>query len=146
MAFSFNCSPRATLVRTVGTIKRAGPVYSLGGRASSGNGAPRASANCFPGPEIAGGQNVVEGNLPYSILSKEALLRLNPDIIILLAPELETAKAEAEKWNALGAINAVRHHRVHILTGDYTCIPGPRFIQILDDFARIIRQNDLEAE
>lgn len=88
--------------------------------------------------EIAGGNNVLEGKLPYSILSKEALLRLNPDIIIVLAPELETPEKEVEQWQKLEAIEAVKNNRIHVLTGDYTCIPGPRFIQTLEDFSRII--------
>jgi iron complex transport system substrate-binding protein len=92
--------------------------------------------------EIAGGTNIVEGDLPYSLLSREAILRLNPDIVIVLAPELENAEAEEEKWQTFAAINAVENNRVHILTDGYTCIPGPRFIQTLDDFAEIIKQND----
>jgi len=96
--------------------------------------------------EIAGGKNVVESNLPFATLSHEALLRLNPDIIIVLAPELNNAEDTSNPWEKLTAISAIKNNRVHILTDDYTCIPGPRFIQTLDDFAEIIRQNDLEAE
>ena len=88
--------------------------------------------------EIAGGENVLTGKLPYSILSKEAILRLNPDIILVLAPELETLAHERAKWDTFDAIAAVKNNRVHILTNDYTCIPGPRFIQTLEDFSRII--------
>jgi len=96
--------------------------------------------------EIAGGINVVQGHLPYATLSREAILRLNPDIIIELAPEAEPSDTPAEAWNRLKAVNAVKNNQIHILTGDYTCIPGPRFIQTLEDFARIIGQNNLVAE
>ncbi len=92
--------------------------------------------------EIAGGHNVIEGSLPFAILSREAVLRLNPDIIIELAPELDDGAEPSKHWKNLAAINAVKNNRIHVLTGNYTCIPGPRFIQTLNDFVEIIRQND----
>lgn len=88
--------------------------------------------------ELAGGKNVVQGKLPYSTLSREALLRLNPDIIIELAPGQPKAADPVKAWRQLDAINAVKHGQVYQLTGDYTCIPGPRFIQTLKDFSDII--------
>ena len=92
--------------------------------------------------EIAGGKNVVEGTLPFATLSHEALLRLNPDIIIVLAPELENTADAPNPWSKLTSVNAVKNNRVHILTADYTCIPGPRFIQTLEDFSKIIKPNN----
>jgi iron complex transport system substrate-binding protein len=91
---------------------------------------------------IAGGRNVVKGKLPYSILSREAVLRLNPDIIIQLAPGQEQEENPSNAWKKLAAVNAVKHEQVHLLTGDYTCIPGPRFIQTLEAFSKIIKQNN----
>jgi len=91
--------------------------------------------------KIAGGRNVIEGKLPFATLSREAVLRLNPDIIIELAPELDDGTEPSRHWKKLGAVNAVQHNRIYVLTGDYTCIPGPRFIQTLSDFAKILRQN-----
>ena len=91
---------------------------------------------------IAGGQNVIEGSLPFSTLSREAVLRLNPDIIIELAPELNDGAKPSKHWKKLTAVNAVKNNRIYVLTGDYTCIPGPRFIQTLDDFSQIIKQNN----
>jgi len=96
--------------------------------------------------EIAGGQNVIEGRLPFTTLSREAVLRLNPDIIIELAPELGNDAEPSRHWKKLAAVNAVKKNRIHVLTGDYTCIPGPRFIQTLNDFAKIVRQNNFVAE
>ena len=63
---------------------------------------------------------------------------------------MNTRLDDASPWiftpETLGAVNAVKNNRIHMLPGDYTCIPGPRFIQTLDDLAEIIRQNNLEAE
>jgi iron complex transport system substrate-binding protein len=92
--------------------------------------------------EIAGGKNVIEGKLPYSTLSKEAIMRLNPDIIIELAPGTEQPEDPSKPWKKLSSVKAVQNNRIHVLTGDYTCIPGPRFIQTLEDFSTVIRQNN----
>ena len=92
--------------------------------------------------ELAGGVNVVENKLPFSVLSKEAVIRLNPDIIIQLTPGTEAPADPSKPWKELAGVAAVKHNRIYVLTGDYTCIPGPRFIRILDDFSKIIRQND----
>ncbi|VGO22809.1 ABC transporter substrate-binding protein [Pontiella sulfatireligans] len=96
--------------------------------------------------ELAGGQNVIEGKLPFSVISKEAVLRLNPDIVIVLAPDLQTPGEVSKQWNTFKGVNAIERSQIHILTGSYTCIPGPRFIQTLEDFARVIRQNNFVAE
>ena len=89
--------------------------------------------------EIAGGKNVIEGNLPFVTLSREALLRLNPDIIMVLAPELGNTVTPSNEWDKYPTLRAVKNNQVHLLTADYTCIPGPRFIKTLNEFSRIIR-------
>ena len=81
--------------------------------------------------ELAGGRNVIESRLAFSTLSKEAVIRLNPDVIIQLAPGTTAPADPRAAWRELASVNAVKHHRVHVLTGDHTCIPGPRFIQTL---------------
>lgn len=91
--------------------------------------------------ELAGGKNVIENQLAFSSLSKEAVIRLNPDIIIQLAPGIERPTDPAAAWKRLTDINAVKNNRIYLLNGDYTCIPGPRFIQILEDFTQIISPN-----
>ncbi len=92
--------------------------------------------------EIAGGENVVTDNRPSVVLSREALLRLDPELII----ELTTGGPE-NQWEHLEQIDAVQHGRIVVLDGDYTCIPSPRNLtQTLRDISRTLRQNDLEAE
>ena len=83
--------------------------------------------------KIAGGENVIKTKLPFVTLSHEAVIRLDPDLIIQLAPE---AKVQSPPSNSLTDCP------VYLLTNDYTCIPGPRFIQTLEDLSKIIRQND----
>ncbi|QBG47750.1 hypothetical protein EGM51_10235 [Verrucomicrobia bacterium S94] len=92
--------------------------------------------------ELAGGINVISNKLAFSTLSKEAVIRLNPDIIIQMAPGTEAPENPPETWKDYAGISAVRHNRIYVLTGDYTCIPGPRFTRILSDFKDILTNNE----
>jgi iron complex transport system substrate-binding protein len=88
--------------------------------------------------ELAGGKNIVESRLPYALLSKEAIIRLDPEIIIELAPGVEPPENPAVAWKSVSSITAVQNNEIYVLTGDYTCIPGPRFVQTLEDLSNII--------
>lgn len=91
--------------------------------------------------EIAGGDNVISNSRPSVVLSREAIIRLNPELIIEL-----TIGGPTNRWENLSSVDAVRNGKVHVLDGTYTCIPSPGcFIKTLEDLSRIIRQNNLEA-
>ena len=90
----------------------------------------------------AGGINAFEGDLvPYPVISAEGLLSINPDIIIDMVPDLEDRKLDLpsikSEWGSAGKVNAVKTGRVHVLSDDYIFIPGPRFILLLEDMARL---------
>ncbi|MCC6580479.1 MAG: ABC transporter substrate-binding protein [Phycisphaeraceae bacterium] len=94
--------------------------------------------------ELAGGANVFDAAIVKSpAISDEGVLRLNPDVIIDMVPSPEergtTAAAIAEDWKTLSQVAAVKAGRVHVLTGDYVVIPGPRFARTLEDAARVIQ-------
>lgn len=90
----------------------------------------------------AGGENVYQGAAPYPILTSEALIRLNPDVIIELVPEVGREKLTGAdivaQWANLPEIAAVRNGRVHVLTEGYTVLPGPRLVLLLEDFMRVL--------
>ena len=89
--------------------------------------------------EIAGGDNVVTNNRPSVILSREAVIRLNPELIIELS-----AGGPTNNWNHLQSIDAVQNHRIHVLAETYTTIPSPgSIVQTLNDISAIIRRNEL---
>ena len=91
---------------------------------------------------IAGADNVITDSRPSVTLSREAVIRLNPELIIELA-----AGGPTNHWETLSSVDAVKHHRVYALDGPYTTIPSPGcLMRTLSDFSRIIRQNDLEAD
>lgn len=88
---------------------------------------------------IAGADNVITDSRPSVILSREAIIRLNPELIIELA-----AGGPANRWENLPSVDAVMHHRIYVLDGPYTTIPSPGcLMRTLADFSRIIRENTL---
>jgi len=92
--------------------------------------------------QLAGGTNVYKGKtIGLPAVSAEAVVRLDPDIIIEIVPDRETDGYDPDElvraWRSLPGLNAARR-RIHILGGDHTVIPGPRLIQVLEDLARWI--------
>ena len=92
---------------------------------------------------IAGGQNAFTNNgIQFPSLTGEGLLRLQPEIIIEMAPKLDdapyTRKDVIEQWDAFRDLPAVREGRVFVLSGSHVTIPGPRFVQVVEDVARVV--------
>ena len=93
---------------------------------------------------IAGGENVLNkiSASAYPVLSAEGIIHLNPDIIIELVPDLQKLSVTKEEvineWKRLGNISAVKNNMIKIIPADYSVVPGPRFILLLKDFAKII--------
>lgn len=88
----------------------------------------------------AGGKNVVvDSSIPYPKYSKEAILQLNPEAILVLLPDADdtpaTAAAERALWAELGYLQAVKDDRVLVLTQDWIITPGPRMGEIARVFA-----------
>jgi iron complex transport system substrate-binding protein len=100
---------------------------------------------------MAGGSNAfTEEGIQFPALSPEGLIRLDPDVVMELAPDLEregyTAGQLIAEWDALRVMQAVANRRVHVLSGGYVTIPGPRFMLIVEDLARILHPGiDLES-
>lgn len=92
--------------------------------------------------EIAGGENVYQGAAAYPILTTEALLRLNPEVIIELVPEVSfgdfTAQDVLKQWQPLQEIDAVRNNRVYVLSEGYVVLPGPKLVLLLKDILRVL--------
>lgn len=127
-------------------------LVSIGGNMGSG---PEAKI-CVAGPEtfygqlvaLAGGREAYQGRHAFPEISREGLLELNPEVIIDIAVNTDyrplgtvAKRAMLAKWQeAASGTAAARDGRIHILEGDYLVIPGPRFIQALEDVATVIRR------
>ncbi len=92
-----------------------------------------------------GGENAYQGKLAYPKITAEGLLRLNPDFIFDMLPNLEkkglTLTQVKNQWAGLSDINAVRNHRVVIFPQSFTVIPGPRLMLLLEAMAASLYPN-----
>lgn len=93
--------------------------------------------------ELAGGRNVyTEGSARFPVISLEGILKMNPQVVIDMCPILaigrDDPEAVAADWKPYGQIEAVAAGRVHVVTADYAFVPGPRFILLVEELARLI--------
>jgi len=91
----------------------------------------------------AGGQNACRrGAFRFPVVSGEGLLEINPEIIIDLVPEASARELASEgilaDWRQAGQLRAVADRRVYVLADDHASIPGPSFILLVEEFARLI--------
>jgi len=54
---------------------------------------------------------------------------------VLAQTDRETIVAD---WSELAGVAAVKNHRVLVLDRDYDFVPGPRFILLVEDLARML--------
>lgn len=86
--------------------------------------------------EIAGGDNVYQGNLSFPRLSREAIIFLNPEVIIDIIPESEDLEAVRRDWLSLTSVDAVKNGRIIFLTDNSDTVPGPRSYETLAKLSR----------
>lgn len=89
-----------------------------------------------------GAENVfADAPVRYPKVSLEELVARKPDVILeLRAEEIppEAARLLARDWDQLADIPAVRKGRVHILSGDWTAIPGPRLPKLYAELRKAL--------
>jgi iron complex transport system substrate-binding protein len=93
--------------------------------------------------ELAGGRNVyTQGSARFPVVSLEGILKMNPQVVIDMCPILAVGRddpeAVAADWKPYGQIAAVAAGRVHVIAADYAFVPGPRFILLVEQLARLI--------
>jgi len=89
---------------------------------------------------IAGGRSVTaDREKPWFNLDWEQVLSLQPEVILIFESRdgvSEDARAElASIWQRFDSLPAVRHGRVHVLTGSHMLKSGPRVGQAARDIA-----------
>ncbi|MBN2714053.1 MAG: ABC transporter substrate-binding protein, partial [Planctomycetes bacterium] len=93
--------------------------------------------------EILGARNACgQMKIKYPKISRESLLRLNPDVIIDLLTDMDTRKGDIEgakrDWDNMTELAAVKNHRVCIITGSYAVVPGPRFVKLVEKIGETV--------
>ncbi|MDR0622192.1 MAG: helical backbone metal receptor [Deltaproteobacteria bacterium] len=82
--------------------------------------------------ELAGGINVYEGPLAFPKLSREAIMTLDPDVIIDLIQGSEQSDLAMADWRGLGQIKAVSTDRIYLFSDESDTVPGPRIYKTID--------------
>jgi iron complex transport system substrate-binding protein len=89
--------------------------------------------------ERAGGINLARGEAPYPRFSREQVLALAPDVIIITSMEkssnFEQARADWLRWPGLPA---ARNQRIFIEDANLFNRPSPRLVEGLEHLARLI--------
>ena len=86
--------------------------------------------------EAAGGQNAYTGTLPFPRLSREALIVLDPEVIIEIIFDGANQESARRDWLDFASIRAVKNGRVFVLTEQAHTVPGPRFADTLTLLSR----------
>lgn len=86
--------------------------------------------------QAAGGENAYAGNLAFPRLSREAVIFLNPDVIVDVIPANENLDGVRRDWQSLANVKAIRNHRLVLLTDAADTVPGPRSAQTLSKLSR----------
>jgi iron complex transport system substrate-binding protein len=96
----------------------------------------------------SGASNALDLDVPYAQMSREGLLRVDPDIIIDLIGEhggADIATGEIlGQWKVIEDLRAARDGDTAIIKGDFTLRPGPRYPLILAAFIRAIHGGERE--
>ena len=92
---------------------------------------------------LAGGENAQPPSaVRFPRVSAEGILWVNPEVILDMTAGLIEGKGGQQSplgaWQRLGEVEAVKSGRVHALKADYAFVPGPRFILLVEELARLI--------
>ncbi|MDL2269380.1 cobalamin-binding protein [Desulfosarcina sp. OttesenSCG-928-A07] len=94
---------------------------------------------------LSGGVNLAAGDTPYPRFSREAVIHLKPDILIITSMTrqavFEAVKREWEQWTA---IPAVQNGRIYLVDSNILDRPTPRLVEGLEMLARLIHPERFE--
>ncbi len=95
---------------------------------------------------LAGGINAYRGPaIEYPAVSFEGILAMDPDVIVELRPGESLTEADRERslaaWRNPVGLRAASSRRIAIWTEPHVSIPGPRFIDIAEALADLLREN-----
>ncbi|MFH2132540.1 MAG: cobalamin-binding protein, partial [bacterium] len=82
---------------------------------------------------LAGGRNVVTGNNLYPVFSREQILGLAPEVLIITSMAREKIFADIKReWQEWPQLPAVRNQRLYLINSDLTDRPSPRLLEGLE--------------
>ncbi len=91
---------------------------------------------------LSGASNVYSGgSVSAPSLSQEGILKLQPDTILEIIPDRKVSAEEAQKIEAdweKTPLFGLQGRRVVIATGPSVAVPGPHFIDFLEELAKLL--------
>ncbi|HEX3035480.1 MAG TPA: cobalamin-binding protein [Thermodesulfobacteriota bacterium] len=88
---------------------------------------------------VAGGQNVIEIERLAVKISREAILSLNPDVIVEVNHDTTDKKAEVlQVWNGLKEVSAVKNGEVYVVPSKALVHPSQRILEAAGILAEIL--------
>jgi iron complex transport system substrate-binding protein len=87
----------------------------------------------------AGGRNLAAGSNPYPRFSREQIVALEPEVIIITSMTRgQDFEPVRDEWNQWSSLPAVRNRRIHIVDSDLFDRPSPRLVEGLELLGRLI--------
>lgn len=87
--------------------------------------------------KLAGGVNVAAGSVDYPRFSREEVLILNPDIIVInsMTRDQQILKWAKQRWSEFPNLPAVKKKQIYGVNSDYFNRAGPRLVKGLEILA-----------
>jgi iron complex transport system substrate-binding protein len=97
--------------------------------------------------ELAGGNNLAKGPIPYPRFSKEQVISLSPEVFIITSMSRNTIFQQVKKeWNKWPSLPAVRDKRIFLEDSNLSDRPTPRLVEGLEYLARRFHPELFESE
>jgi iron complex transport system substrate-binding protein len=97
--------------------------------------------------ELAGGINVTAGPVPYPRISREQILALAPEVVIITSmARIQTFDRVKQEWQRWKDVPAVRTGRIHLVNSDLYDRATPRLVDGLEQLAELIHPQSEQAE
>ena len=88
---------------------------------------------------MAGGINLAQGKTPYPRFSKEEVIVLRPEVMIITSMARQAVFEEVKQdWQQWDAMPAVKNDRIYLVDSDVLDRPSPRLVDGLEMLARLI--------
>lgn len=92
-----------------------------------------------------GGVNILaDSPVPYPLVSKEQLLKRDPDVIINALPPAHGRSGEVVRetavWNRLPSLKAVKNHQVYCFDDKDFLIPGPTMVKLTEYLSDVFQK------
>jgi iron complex transport system substrate-binding protein len=97
--------------------------------------------------EMAGGQNTTAGPVPYPRISREQILTLAPEVVIITSmarhATFQRVKQEWQRWSDLPAVQT---GRIHLVDSNLYDRASPRLVAGLEQLAELIHPHTAEGD